>query len=252
MINLERWAGKVALVTGGSSGIGEATVRLLAEAGMRVVAVARDRKRLEAIKAEVETHGSQMLAIGADLTREAEITALFDQIRQEWGGVDVLINNAGLGFAGSLADQSPEDWRAMLELNVTALSICTQQALKDMESRPEGHIIHISSITGHRVPPFGSGPFYAATKHAVNALVDGLRMELHAKGSNVRVGAVSPGLVETQFSERSKRKPGDKSAYQQFKVLEARDIAQAVAYMLATPHHVQIHDIILRPRLQPH
>ena len=249
MNSMERWKNKVALVTGASSGIGQSVARLLADEGMRVVLVARDKDRLDTLQAEIETQGGQTLTIGADLTNEGDITNMFDQIRGTWGGVDVLINNAGLGYVGTLNGQEPDDWRVMLDLNVMALSICTQQALRDMEQRSEGHIIHISSLAGHRVPALGN-VFYAASKHAVVALTEGLRLELQAKSSNVRIGAISPGLVETEFSERAKRNPGDTSAYQDFKVLEADDIAHAIYYQLSTPHHVQVHDIILRPRLQ--
>ena len=247
--SMDRWKGKVALVTGASSGIGRATASLLASEGLRVVLAARDAGRLDTLKSEIQGQGGQALAIPVDLSQESGISQLFAEIRQSWGGVDVLINNAGLGFAGTLNSQNPDDWRAMLDLNVMALSICTQQALKDMEQRPEGYIIHISSIVGHRMPPTGN-TFYAATKHAVVGLTEGLRMELQAKESKVRVSAISPGLVETEFSERAKRMPGDTSAYRQFKVLEAMDIAQMVLYLLSTPHHVQIHDIVLRPREQ--
>lgn len=249
MNSLERWKGKVALVTGASAGIGQATAKLLAEAGMRVAVAARNTERLEALKNELSAQGAEVLPVGVDLRDEAQITHLFETIRREWGGVDVLVNNAGLGFVGALASQNPQDWREMLDLNVMALSQCTQEALKDMEGRQEAYVIHISSIVGHQVPYAANG-FYSATKHAVKALTEALRSELHDKKSPVRVTAISPGMVETEFSERAKRAPGDTSAYQNFKVLEAIDIAQLVTYLLSTPHHVQIHDIILRPREQ--
>jgi len=255
MTSLDRWKGKVALVTGASSGIGQATARLLADAGMRVAAAARSLERLEALqRAQQETSSpdqisGEILPIQTDLRDENQIEALFDHVRQKWGGVDVLINNAGLGYAGSLSDQSSTDWREMLDVNVLALSRCTQEALKDMETCQEGYIIHISSITAHTVIP-SSNPFYGATKHAVRALSESLRQELVARKSPVRISSISPGLVETEFSARSRRTPGFTANYQNFKVIQPEDIAQAVAYLLSTPHHIQVNDIILRPRLQ--
>ena len=249
-MNLTRWKGKVALVTGASTGIGFATAPGLAKAGMRVAVTARNGGRLEELKASLD--GAAVLPVTADLQQEADIRKLFQRVREAWGGVDVLINNAGLGYLGQLSEQSPEDWRAMLDVNVMALSLCVQEALADMKSKPEGHIINISSIAGHRVPPSNANPWYAATKHAVRAITDALRIELVNAHRPVRVGMISPGVVETEFHDRATRGAGDSKAfYSTFKPLRAEDVADVVFYLLSTPPHVQIHDVVMRSIEQP-
>jgi NADP-dependent 3-hydroxy acid dehydrogenase YdfG len=171
-------------------------------------------------------------------------------VRARFGGVDVLINNAGLGRAASLADGATEDWREMLELNVLALSICTREALRDMRARgDDGHVIHVSSMAAHRVPP-ASG-MYSATKFAVRALTEALRQELRERESAIRVTAISPGFVETEFAATYHRsEEAARETYGRFKVLEPSDVADAIAWVLACPPHMQVHDVLMRPTHQ--
>lgn len=246
---MDRFRGKVALVTGASTGIGRAIATMLAESGMRVAVCARRLDRLERVAAEVP--GAEWLCRATDLRDEASIDALFCEVRERWGGVDVLVNNAGLGHDSPLMSGSAEHWRETLEVNVLALSICTRQAIADMRRRgDDGHVVHVSSMAAHRVPP-GSG-MYAASKYAVRALTEALRQELREARSQIRVGAVSPGFVETEFAARySKSDSAAKETYGRFKVLEPGDVAEAVRYLLSTPPHVQVHDILMRPRDQP-
>ncbi len=251
---LERWQGRVALVTGASSGIGRATARLLAENGMRVAICARRVERLQALATELGRAGAEVLSLPVDLRREEEIASLFDTIRREWGGVDVLVNNAAIGHKESLVTGDPDHWREMWELNVLALSICTQMAVQDMRCRgDDGYVIHIASMGGHRQNPAGSGNgMYTATKQAVLALTEALRRELREKGSGIRVSAISPGLVETEFAESffaSKEKA--REVYSRFKPLQPEDIADIIGYLLARPPHVQIHDVLVRSTDQP-
>ena len=245
--DLERLRGKVALVTGASSGIGKAVARRLSDAGLKVVLTARRKERLDELRAELP---GETLVAPADLRREADILRVFAGLREEWGGVDVMINNAGLGYFSPLMDGDSEKWREMLEVNVLALSICTREAVRDMRARgDDGHVVHVGSMAGHRVPQ-GSG-VYAASKFAVRALTEGLRQELRDAKSKIRVSAISPGIVETGFhanfhmSEEEARK-----YYGRFKVLEPDDVADAVSFVLGAPTHVQVHDILLRPRDQ--
>ncbi|MEL6383865.1 MAG: SDR family NAD(P)-dependent oxidoreductase, partial [Cyanobacteria bacterium J06626_18] len=143
----------VALVTGASSGIGQAIARTLAQEGYRMALCARRRDRLETLKDELAATGADVLMHATDLRQESEILALFQTIRQTWGGVDVLINNAGLGRKAPLMSGETEAWREVLDVNVMALCICTREAIQDMRQRGDrGHIIHISSLSGHRVP----------------------------------------------------------------------------------------------------
>lgn len=244
---MERWQDAVALVTGASSGIGRAIAERLAAEGLRVAALARRRERLESLAA---AYPDRVLPLVADLRREEKIQAAFAEVRQRWGGVEVLINNAGLGRKSPLATGKTEDWREMLEVNVLALLICTREALSDMEAAGRGHVVHVSSMSAHRVPA-GSG-VYSATKFAVRSLTEGLRLELRERQSPIRVSAISPGFVETEFAAVYNRDPAAAAeTYGRFKVLDSSDVAEALVYMLGAPPHVQVHDVLIRPTDQP-
>jgi 17beta-estradiol 17-dehydrogenase / 3beta-hydroxysteroid 3-dehydrogenase len=245
---MERWRGRVALVTGASSGIGRAVAAMLARQGMRVAAAARRLDRVEQIGAEVGA--DRMLPIRADLRDETQILKMFERVRTEWGGVDLLVNNAGIGHDAPLSSGPTEAWREMLELNVLALCVCTREALADMRRNGrDGHVVHISSMAAHRVPP-GSG-VYSATKFAVRALTEALRQELRRDQSRIRVSAISPGYVETEFAALyHKSEAAAQKTYGRFKVLEPEDVADAVRFVLESPPHMQVHDILLRPRDQ--
>ena len=245
---MERWKGRVALVTGASSGIGKEVAERLLDAGMKVVVTARRQERLGAL-----VKGREGLAIACDFRDTDAIEALFAEVRETWGGVDVLVNSAGLGRDAPLTSGATEHWREMLEVNVLALCVCTREALSDMRRRgDDGHVIHISSMAGHRVPP-NSG-VYSATKFAVRSLTEGLRQELRAVGSQCRVTAISPGVVETEFLEvflEDARK--GKQAYAERGVHEAlhvTDVAASVMHALSAPAGVEIHDILMRPTRQ--
>jgi len=248
---MQQWVGRTALVTGGSRGIGAAVAaRLLAE-GMRVVSCSRRQAAVADILAEADPSGERSSAVAVDVRDEASVQAAFAAARERFGGVDVLINNAGLGHAAPLAEGKVEEWREMLEVNLLGLCICTREALADMRARGGfGQIVHIGSMAGQRVPA-GAG-LYAATKHAVRALTESLRIELREAGDSIRVGEICPGFVETGFAAHyMKSEEKAREIYSQFKVLEADDVAEAVVYMLSCPPHVQVHDILMRPTEQP-
>ena len=217
---------------------------------MKVAVCARRRERLYAWCDNIGDT-TETMAVTADLRDEADIQRMFGQIRDAWGGVDVLVNNAGLGHAAPLMTGDTEAWREMLEVNVLALCVCTREAIADMRGRGDcGHVVHISSMAAHRVPP-GSG-VYSASKYAVRALTEGLRAELRAAQSGIRVTAVSPGYVETEFAEHYHNSAeAARKTYGRYKVLAAADVANAVTYILSQPDHVQIHDVLLRPTDQP-
>ncbi len=219
---------------------------------MHVVTCARRLEHLRSLQAELGNAGERVFPIRADLRQEGDIEALFATIRERWGGVDVLINNAGLGHKAPLISGDTESWRDMLEVNVLALCICTREAIADMRRREvAGHVIHISSIAAHRVPK-GSG-VYSATKYAVRSLTEGLRQELREIGSPVRVTAISPGFVETEFAAQyHKSEEAARKTYGRYPVLQPGDVAAAVCYVLEQPPHVQVHDILMRPTEQGH
>jgi len=248
MATNKRWQNKVALVTGASSGIGRAVALALSEAGLRVALSARRGDRLEELARRLRT---EALVVPADLRNEAAIDEMFEAVRAAWGGVDVLVNSGGLGRNAPLAEGPVEAWREMLEVNVLGLSVCTRHAVADMRSRgDDGHVIHISSMSAHRVPA-GSG-MYSATKFAVRASTEGLRQELRKMGSDIRVTAISPGYVETEFAEvYHGRSDAAENTYGNFKVLQPEDVASTVMHVLHAPPHVAIHDVLMRPTRQP-
>jgi NADP-dependent 3-hydroxy acid dehydrogenase YdfG len=252
MEGAERWKGKVALVTGATSGIGKAIAEALGAMGMRVAVAGRTRERLVELVQGLEARGAEGLAAPVDLRSEEDIQGMFRAVHERFGPLDVLINNAGLAYNGTMADAPTADWKEVLDVNVLALSICMREALKDMDGKQDAAIINISSLSGHRVPPGNRSTFYAASKHAVRAITEGMRTELVAGKSKVKLGMISPGMVKTEFQARSKR-AADKSGFvATYRVLDPEDIAQAAVFMLSTPRHVQIHDIVIRPVEQPH
>lgn len=254
---LARWKGKVALVTGASAGIGWAICTRLAFAGVRVVAVARRRERLEELQHTLLEAGISMadfLPIVCDVSKEAEVVALPRIIVKRWpnAGIDILVNNAGLGRNNSdLWDGSTASWVEMVSTNVLGVCMCTREAIQDMSRRNAyGHVINISSMSGHRVPPGSS--FYSATKHALRALTEGLRLEARSREAPLRVTSISPGIVETEFHQTSRF--GDKDAadkyYGSMKALQADDIAEAVVWALSAGDHMEVNDILVRPTAQ--
>jgi len=247
MSGMERWKGRVAMVTGASSGIGRAIARMLADEGLRVAVCARREARLR----EIADAGGEVLPVVVDLRDPQSILAAFQRVREEWGGVDVMINNAGLGHQSPLTSGDHEQWREMLEVNVLALCICTREAVSDMRRRgDDGHVIHVSSMAGHRVPR--ESGVYSASKFAVRSLTEGLRVELRGLESDIRVTAISPGFVETEFHERyfGDREAAER-AYSRFPVLQPADIASTVRHVLSLPPHAQVHDVLMRPTHQP-
>ncbi|MEO0424903.1 MAG: SDR family NAD(P)-dependent oxidoreductase [Pseudomonadota bacterium] len=240
---------RVALVTGASSGIGTAVATALLERGTRVALLARRQERLTQLAAAHDPQ--QSLVCSADLRQEHEIRGAFRAIRDAWGGVDILINAGGLGRRAPLTGDHADAWREMLEVNVLGLCICTQESIADMRERGDhGHVVHISSMAAHRVP--GGSGVYSATKFAVRSLTEGLRQELRELGSGIRITAVSPGYVETEFAQVFEgSRDAAAGTYGHYKVIQPEDVAATVMHALEAPAHVAIHDILMRPTDQP-
>ena len=236
--------GKTAVVTGASSGIGEATARLLAQKGCNVALAARRENRLQDLAAEL---GEGAFAVPTDVTDPAACEALVSRAVERFGSVDVLVANAGLGLYGSIPDGNPEDWRRMFEVNVLGVLYATRAAVRHMLERGSGDIVIVSSLAGRRVPT-ADGTVYAATKHALTAVAEGLRMDVSARG--VRVINVEPGLVRTEFPESTSQSAEQFYAGKEYSPIEAEDVATAVAYAVGQPPRVSISEIIVRPTEQ--
>ncbi|XP_071353138.1 dehydrogenase/reductase SDR family member 11-like isoform X2 [Trachinotus anak] len=250
---MDRWRGRVALVTGASVGIGAAVAGELVRSGMKVVGCARDVDKIQKLAAECQTagHSGVLVPFKCDLNNEEEILSMFSAIKAQHKGVDVCINNAGLAHPESLLNGQTSGWKNMLDVNVLALSICTREAYQSMKERnvDDGHIININSMSGHRVVQSAYTHFYSATKYAVTALTEGLRQELREANTHIRATCISPGVVETEFALRLHRNDAEKAAamYSKYEPLKAIDVANAVTYVLSAPPHVQIGDVQMRP-----
>ncbi|KAJ9589358.1 hypothetical protein L9F63_017435, partial [Diploptera punctata] len=236
-IKMDRLEGRVAVVTGASSGIGAAIAEELVKRGLKVVGLARRVEKIEELAAKLKSEKGELHALKCDVTIEEEIKKSFEYIKIKLGGVHILINNAGVMI---FTNTMIEEWRNMLDINVLALSICTRESIKLMKETDidDGHIIHINSICGHS-PPSERIVMYAATKHAVTALTEGLRRELITQNSKIRVSSISPGMVKTEMPP--------KSYLENMTSLNPEDIADAVVYVLGTPQHVQVHELTIRP-----
>lgn len=228
---MSRLAGKTVLVTGASSGIGRALCELLLDRGAAVLGVSRHPTSLPEGVAPLQ----------ADLTQREDIQDLFAQL----GAIDALVNCAGVAYLSRITDGNPADWEEMWRVNVMALALCSQLALRHF---PEsgGRIVNVSSMSGHRVPP--TGGFYAPTKFAVRAITDSLRHEIKAAGLPVQVGTVSPGFVDTPLLDQYFRGREDvlQKTKQSMTMLAPGDVADCILHLLETPSHVEIGDIQLR------
>ncbi|XP_077867842.1 dehydrogenase/reductase SDR family member 11-like [Saccoglossus kowalevskii] len=249
---MERWAGRVALVTGASSGVGAETAKVLAENGMCVVGCGRNVTAIQELADKLKSRSAKgvLHPMKCDLRSEKQILNMFEEIKNKHGGVDVCVNSAGMSHVAPLLSGETEKWREIIDVNVMALCICTREAFKQMIERnvDDGHIIHINSTSGHRV---AMGDYdlnlYVGTKHMVTGLTEGLRQELRGLKSHIRVTAISPGNVNTMFANRMYGDEIAEKMKSEYKLLESSDIADMVKYVLQSPPHVQIHDLIVRP-----
>jgi len=247
---VSRIAGKLILITGASSGIGEACARRFAAEGARLVLWARRADRLERLAAELPRHGAGPYRLAAvDVRDRAAVNRAAAALVAAGHVPDVLINNAGLASGlTKVQEGDPDDWDRMIDTNVTGLLNVTRAILPHMVTRRRGHIVNLGSTAGHMTYPMGN--VYNATKFAVRALTEG--MNLDVAGTPIRVSAVDPGFVETEFSEV--RFHGDKerakAVYQGFTPLSANDVADAIAYIVNLPEHVNILDLVIVPTAQ--
>ncbi|XP_058835435.1 farnesol dehydrogenase-like [Topomyia yanbarensis] len=239
---MERWEGKVAVVTGASSGIGAAATKALAKAGMIVIGLARRVERVEALKLELEDSIQHRLnAVKCDVSKEEDILKTFKWIEEKFGGVDVLINNAGIFRKTQLLKpDNTTQLREVMDTNVMGLVLCTREAYQSMKKRSiDGHVIHINSVAGHNAS-FPGVNIYSASKFAVTAITETMRNEFRSEGTKIKVTSISPGVVKTEILPQE-------MLTQDIPMLEADDIADAILYVLGTPPRVQVHELTIRP-----
>jgi NADP-dependent 3-hydroxy acid dehydrogenase YdfG len=242
--------GKKALVTGASSGIGQAIAMALSREGSAVALLARREERLSALSDAIGAAGGIAYGIPVDLSRTDLAQDAVHMAASSLDGLDIVINAAGVARQAKLTDGLIEDWKTMLEVNVLALSIVTREALPYLPA-DGGHIVNISSMSGHRVP--GKGGFYAATKFAVRALTEGLRQELRAAGNLTRVSSISPGFVDTELLDEYFNSGGnDRAKYEaiDYPILQPGEIADLVIHQLKMPATAEVTDILVRPTAQ--
>ncbi|MBX7152349.1 SDR family oxidoreductase [bacterium] len=241
---------KIVMITGASAGIGEATARLFAESGAKVILIARRKERLfqlsENLKKQFKT---ESLSLVLDVTNHEEVKKAIGSLKNGWEAIDILINNAGLGKGlDKIHEARPEHWEQMIDTNIKGLLYVSRAVIPGMVARKRGHIINLGSVAGHEVYPGGN--VYCATKHAVAALNKGMLMDL--VDTPVRVSSIDPGLVETEFS--MVRFDGDaeraKKVYDNIRALTSDDIAEIILFAATRPAHVNINEVIVMPTQQ--
>jgi NADP-dependent 3-hydroxy acid dehydrogenase YdfG len=230
---------KVAVITGASSGIGEATAEVLAAEGAAVVVAARREERLEDLVGRINGNGGKVLGVACDVTDEQQAHNLIKRGRDEFGRVDILVNNAGVMQLSKIQKGLSNEWRTMFEVNVLGLLYATDAAIEVMKEQGSGHLVNISSLASRGTRP-GLGVY------------SGTKMELLE--DNIRVTMVEPGAVETELPDHitdEEAREGLSSLLEQLDPLKAEDIANAVVYVVTQPERVSINEILIRPSQQP-
>ena len=241
---------KVVLITGATSGIGEATACMFASNGYDLIITGRRAERLKALKNKLENNSTRVLDLCFDVRNEDEVKKSLKELPESWREIDVLINNAGLAAGlDSIDTGSSDDWNRMIDTNVKGLLYMSYEVAQIMkENKTNGHIVNIGSIAGKEVYP--NGNVYCATKHAVDALSKGMRMDLLKH--NIKVTQICPGAVKTEFSLVRFHDDADraKTVYEGFEALVASDIADCIWFAVSRPKHVNINDMVVMPAAQ--
>lgn len=245
---IENIAGKVIVITGASSGLGEATAKMLSSMGATIVLGARRKERIEALAGEIVKNGGNALAIATDVTNVEQVKNLVDSAVKEYGRVDVMINNAGVMPQSLLEQLHIKEWDQMIDVNIKGVLYGIAAALPYMKEQKTGHFINVSSVAGHLVGPGSS--VYSGTKYAVRAISEGLRQEV--KPYNIRTTIISPGAVATELTGTISD-PGISKSIKEFyaqTAIPADSFARAVVYAISQPQEVDINEILFRPTAQ--
>ena len=240
-------AGKVVVITGASSGLGEAAARSLAALGASVVLGARRADRIQSIADELSRDSGQALAIETDVTHFDQVKRLIDAAVQTYGRIDVMINNAGLMPMSPLERRKIDDWNRMIDVNIKGVLYGIAAALPYMQRQKAGHIINVSSVAGHKVRP--GGAVYSATKHAVRVISEGLRQEV--KPYNIRTTVISPGMVDTELPNSATEPDVAENMRKMYEfAVPAESFARAVVFAMSQPEDVDVNEILYRPTRQ--
>jgi len=237
--------GKVAIITGASSGIGEATAIALATEGTQVVIAARRAERLKAVRERIERNGGRALYIVADIADETQAHEIVQKTKTEFGRLDILVNNAGIALLGDIDGANTEDWRRMIDINVLGLMYLTHAALPVMKVQGIGHIVNISSVAG-RIARAGISA-YNVTKSGVNAFSEALRQEVYKH--NIRVTIIEPGAVDTEINKHITNpiaKLQSEERRKSMTLMQSEDIAAAIVYAVTQPQRVNVNEILIR------
>ncbi|MDK3018381.1 SDR family oxidoreductase [Pseudodonghicola flavimaris] len=241
--------GKVVVITGASSGMGEATARDLAARGARVALGARRADRLETIVQDIRAAGGEAIAVATDVTKLEDVQALVAAARDTFGRVDVIFNNAGLMPLSPLDSLRIDEWNQMIDVNMKGTLYGIAAVLPIFQEQKSGHVINVSSVYGHKT--VATGAVYCATKHALRSLSEGLRQEV--KAYNVRVTVISPGAVDTELTQHI-TEPGLGDQLREFVpqiAVPATTMADMVAFAISQPANVDVNEILFRPTVQP-
>lgn len=240
-------AGKVVVITGASSGIGEVAARHLAAAGARLALGARRRDRLDGLVADIRAAGGTAQARVTDVTKRGDVEALVREAHEAFGAIDVIVNNAGIMPLSPFERLKVDDWDRMIDINVKGVLYGIAAVLPIMKAQKRGHIINVSSVAGHKVRPGNS--VYAATKHAVRVISEGLRMEVKPYG--IRTTIISPGAVATELAD-SVTEPDlqERTRALYAMAIPAEVIARSIAYVIGEPPEVDVNEILIRPTAQ--
>lgn len=239
-------AGKVIVITGASSGLGEATARHLSALGAHLVLGARRQEKLDTLAEDLRSAGGKVAVAATDVTRKTEVDALVALAVREFGRVDVMINNAGLMAVAPMTALKVEEWERMLDINVKGVLYGIAAALPVFQKQESGHFINLASVAGLKV--FGNAAVYSATKFAVRAITEGLREE---SGGTIRNTLISPGAVATELKHGSSHEASATAVHDFYEIaIPADSVARAIAYAIEQPGDVDINEIVLRPTVQ--
>ncbi|NHN30811.1 SDR family oxidoreductase [Paenibacillus agricola] len=246
---MENLKSKVIIITGASSGIGEATAKLLAQNGAKIVLAARREDRLQTIVSQIEKEGGEAIYKTTNVASSEDMQKLAQFALKQYGRIDVLVNNAGIMPVSQLNELQVQEWDQMIDVNIKGVLYGIAAVLPTMREQKSGHIINISSVAGYSVSPTSS--VYSATKFAVRAISEGLRQE-ESPASNIRSTIISPGMTDTELTH-SISSPDIKAMVSQMvkMAISPYSVARAIAYVINEPDDTGVNEIVIRPTVQP-